>query len=816
MSPNWSLNGPYKCDSCSCPTMVALLFRSNNQSCRENADIGSGNATFSTQTAKTHTSVNTTMTSAPSETFWTPKKGAFGKINCRLEPDVERKRVAGIKSCIQKFGLDTASKVSITRTKRGGRKGPQPEKKSTLSDCLLCIRQIGEFAARLGDCRTAATCDRDKCPSNPHPADPKTLVLFFEWKSGAMSTPLVDLNGNPVKDLNQRTISCAGDCHTPQCLNKCDGAIKTLHDAHENCRGACHQPCKDCLRANAMSTVQPAGIQLSCASCTAHANQPKIALFGDPCLSDACKKHCDEIRKFLQSTHKVRGNSQLSPSMLRALHAKLAAGGDIHEFQMWVMIVVGVCLVLRADELLKLKIEDFDMEHNIVHPNSVRNVAVHVQGKCDPCPQLLSLWKNDEFPEFCPIRALFSCLKVTKIRSGFVFPNRKFLVALVMNTAKSRGEDAERHKHSSWLTKLKRILTKAFPNMCGPSARKQSAVGTHALRKTGCSVAVWGVLRAMKAQFGTVRADDFKPNLLFEDILRCARHKSAGMAASCVLDAISQHERVQEERFVANQVVSMWKSFKIDEVQHAGDVNGASSPCVQSTLPLQVDWWHAAELVACRGDHVSQMHSAACVKKGSVATETQLVELVSKLGAGDDDLAQAKWSIANLQREAASEKAVSDSAVAAASDAGVESGSDDSRKRTAAKSTKSTDNDNDDDPKAKKQRRGDQGFEEERNKASAMEKNCKKKPTKDNGSAVLSAWDSFCAAVDKAGGCSSLADGAPRKCCTNRRKNKACIRACIDDCFNGDEEAFFGQFPSFPAARGKPCVCAHTTSTTTP
>ena len=71
------------------------------------------------------------------------------------------------------------------------------------------------------------------------------------------------------------------------------------------------------------------------------------------------------------------------------------------------------------------------------------------------------------------------------------------------------------------------------------------------------------------------------------------------MAANHVLDAISQHERVQEERFVADQVVSVWKSFKIDEVQHAGDINGASLPCIQKSLPHQVDWWCAVELTNC-------------------------------------------------------------------------------------------------------------------------------------------------------------------------------------------------------------------------
>ena len=754
------------------------------------------------------------METTLSQSFWTPLRGSVGQPNYKLNAQEKADKDSKVKAYIRRFFLDTSGRVKITRTKRGGKKGPQPADRSTLSDYLLYIRQIGDFAYRIGDFRTCTICDRDLCPKNPHPANPETLILFFKWKSGEHGSTLKDLSGNDVKDIQDRTILCTGDYHTPQCLNKCDGAIKTLHDAYETCRGTYQHPCTECLDANGLQDIPATYLSTNFHSCSDHANNPRIALFGDPTLSDTCKTHHEEIRKMLKAAHIVRGNTQLSPAMVRNLHSQLSTTGDIHDFQAWVMILMGMCLMLRADELITMKIEDFEMDFNIVHPDSVRNVAVCVQGKCDAAPQLLSIWKNDEFVELCPIRALFCYLKVTGIRAGFLFPNRKFLIALMMNRATPIGDQSERHKYSSWLTRMKRLMTKSFPHMFGKKSKKCCIVGTHTLRKTGYLFAVWGVLRAMNAQFGGVRTKDFKPNLLFEDILRCARHKSVGMAQNYVLDAISRHERVQEERFVANQVVSVWKSFKIDELAHAGDINGASLPYIQATLPLQADWWYTVELNNYRGNHLGQMYAAACVKKDSVETEGRLMALIEKLG--EEDRKEARWLIGNLQREttdAVTKRYISAQSQipgSAVSTAGGLSSSGRGLSRSGATPTSTTTDSNEtQEPPRKRQKRGEKDYKEQRDQASALEKAYKRKPSLEGGRKVLKAWDDFYKTVEDEGGYCTLKDGAPRKYYSNRRTNKTAIERCITGCFGGREEAFFGQLRVFPTVYGKIYTCNH-------
>jgi hypothetical protein len=47
---------------------------------------------------------------------------------------------------------------------------------------MQILKHLGNFASRIGDYRTALICDRKKCPHNPHPANPKTIIDFYYWK----------------------------------------------------------------------------------------------------------------------------------------------------------------------------------------------------------------------------------------------------------------------------------------------------------------------------------------------------------------------------------------------------------------------------------------------------------------------------------------------------------------------------------------------------------------------------------------------------------------------------------------------------------
>ena len=69
------------------------------------------------------------------------------------------------------------------------------------------------------------------------------------------------------------------------------------------------------------------------------------------------------------------------------------------------MILVGIKLFLRADELLRMRVSDFVQDLIIVSTESgVRSLGVTVKGKADTEPQQLLLWSDDDCLEFDPIR----------------------------------------------------------------------------------------------------------------------------------------------------------------------------------------------------------------------------------------------------------------------------------------------------------------------------------------------------------------------------------------------------------------------------
>jgi hypothetical protein len=122
------------------------------------------------------------------------------------------------------------------------------------------------------------------------------------------------------------------------------------------------------------------------------------------------------------------------------------------------MFLLGICLFLRADELVSLEVEDFIhsyhpqgkerlngdpghgrdkmKEHFIVHATNIEALAVEVQGKKDQRPVLLMLLSNDKYPELCPVCTLLWYMHVFDIKGSYLFPDDQ---SLIHHWQKQRG-----------------------------------------------------------------------------------------------------------------------------------------------------------------------------------------------------------------------------------------------------------------------------------------------------------------------------------------------------------------------------------------
>ena len=128
---------------------------------------------------------------------WIPKRTGVGEVNYPLEDAIHVKKVEGIKRYLEDNEFDTTQTVIVEHTisrglkqriaKKQGREiddinfdelaGKKKDLDRTVSEYLMNLKHIGNFAARVADYRTALICDRKKCPFNPHPVDPVTVIM---------------------------------------------------------------------------------------------------------------------------------------------------------------------------------------------------------------------------------------------------------------------------------------------------------------------------------------------------------------------------------------------------------------------------------------------------------------------------------------------------------------------------------------------------------------------------------------------------------------------------------------------------------------
>ena len=89
-----------------------------------------------------------------------------------------------------------------------------------------------------------------------------------------------------------------------------------------------------------------------------------------------------------------------------------------------VMIMVAICLFLRFNDLDSMAVEHFIPEQFVFDPaGNVMGICLKVFGKADTDWVTLTLWTDDECPEFCPVRLLLVYIHFSKIQGGFLFPS---------------------------------------------------------------------------------------------------------------------------------------------------------------------------------------------------------------------------------------------------------------------------------------------------------------------------------------------------------------------------------------------------------
>jgi hypothetical protein len=267
---------------------------------------------------------------------------------------------------------------------------------------------------------------------------------------------------------------------------------------------------------------------------------------------------------------------------VRQLRSFFVGAGDFESLQTYVLLLIGIKLFLRAEEVLTITLDfNFDADtqrYQIIHPGQIRSIAIRVKGKNDPVPCTLVLHCDDECPCFCPVRHLLVYIKMLGWKGGYLFPPKADLAA-------ATGGDGMFDQHvtySTWLAKMKGLMK----NVLGRTVGGETTLGTHTLRKTGYLFAIWGCLKVLP---NVHESKDF-PDLLLSAILSSARHQSIQNAKAYARDATTLFELCQRERHSELHVVSRWLPNMIITHTSAESIT-VPSRHLQKPLPELASWY---------------------------------------------------------------------------------------------------------------------------------------------------------------------------------------------------------------------------------
>jgi hypothetical protein len=208
---------------------------------------------------------------------------------------------------------------------------------------------------------------------------------------------------------------CIGAWNSPGVVQKFRSALQSVLWSYGCLKGTFCEMCPHCVILQRENTVPGTYV-----ACVQHAGRPRLIDTGG--VLDSNKYSSEELAvvgKF--RGHEERGAEQLLPGDIRDLRNRLV-GNNLEDFQMYVMILIGFKLFLRCNELLLLRVEDFDMKQTVLDEDDVRAVVLWIQGKSDRGEKGLGIFADELCPEFCPLRHLLVYLAVTKLKSGFLFP----------------------------------------------------------------------------------------------------------------------------------------------------------------------------------------------------------------------------------------------------------------------------------------------------------------------------------------------------------------------------------------------------------
>lgn len=511
-----------------------------------------------------------------------------------------------MKGYVARFNLNPAgvTPVLITTTLKGDKRGNREKEMQTVArEYQPKWEEFARFSWLVGDVGSAVICCDALRPPKAMPSTPETLALFMQYKVNEAHEPVLYSNGQHAiykrgKNKGKRVVGVAHWSH-PVNLRKFRVAIKMVHRPFNNCRNQYESACDDCITASEQNpdgtidkidfaSPNPSRQYRACIRC----GIPRILPRGDPTTSAIFESCFNSRETHCENEHVIKGCLALSVKQTRTIRRYLLSDGvnKLRNLQLWTLLLVAIRCFLRCDEVASIDISDFAIRAIELNKERkrVEHLALWVRGKGDKQYVLLSLWRDDENPEFCPVRAVLIYLAAANLSGGCLFPRYEDLEDHHVD----KDSAAKSFEHSVTYGYIRTELKKAIDSCFGGDEHAfpvhECKVGTHTMRKTAYLFAVFSVLSKYDLQGRAVIRDGayrIQP-LEMDDIEKAARHGNHQSSALYFAANSNKYERFgpSNDAQWPHHRVSPWRS-----VYYCSSKSKDSYPANED-LTTRTDW----------------------------------------------------------------------------------------------------------------------------------------------------------------------------------------------------------------------------------
>ena len=127
------------------------------------------------------------------------------------------------------------------------------------------------------------------------------------------------------------------------------------------------------------------------------------------------------------------------PGKLLDICNHLLSHNDLKHLMLWVINLVGVKLILRIDEALDLKYQQFLRAYFVVKDCDIESLLAKIKGRRDDKWLHFAIWDDKDCTEFSAARAILLCISLTGIKGGYLFPSLEQLDKKIDNPTEHYG-----------------------------------------------------------------------------------------------------------------------------------------------------------------------------------------------------------------------------------------------------------------------------------------------------------------------------------------------------------------------------------------